>query len=70
MKLSGVNLSPSKQSQNANDVLVNGRTKMAVVQHLPFAFEDGIDTISPMKPLCDIMRDMREYQMVSVMYCF
>lgn len=68
MKLSGVNLSATKQSKNANDVLVNSRTKVAVVRHLPFAFEDNLGMISPIKPLCDIIRDVREYQSLSVIY--
>lgn len=69
MKLTNVGLSPSKQHKNSNDVLVNSRSNVAVLQHLDFAFEERVTSICPVRTLREIVEDVREYQRVSIK-CF
>ena len=60
-----INLTPSRQHQGEDDILINERCVLTCVRNLAFCFDDLLPNEQGTRSLTDIISDPREYQMVS-----
>ncbi|XP_046871232.1 uncharacterized protein LOC124463518 [Hypomesus transpacificus] len=66
VKVGNITLTPSRQNQGENDILINERAQLTCVRNLGFCFDELAPKDQQTRSISDILSDPREHQIVNV----